>query len=79
MQSIIKTDLKIIKCLVNRNMDANNFDIMYVAHYFIASEKEKEKLVAENRQLGGKVEQLTSEIQDLEDMILRDPTVQLIG
>ena len=79
-QSIIETDQKIIEHLVKeraRNLANNSELVLCVVHYLIAYAKENARLRAETRKFREKEEQHAREIQELEDRILRDPTIQL--
>jgi len=74
---MIKTDLQIIENLLKRNTHTRNPDILYVAHYLIMYIKKYNGLLAENGRLHQKVESLEERVHDLQDHVLRDPSIPL--
>lgn len=74
---MIKTDLQIIENLLKRNTHTRNPDILYVAHYLIMYIKKYNGLLTENGRLHQKVESLEERVHDLQDHVLRDPSIPL--
>jgi len=74
---MIKTDLQIIENLLKRNAHTRNPDILYVAHYLIMYIKKYNGLLTENGRLHQKVESLEERVHDLQDHVLRDPSIPL--